>query len=123
MQYVVTKPKSVHTTHISLVIIEKCAMTVVNRIDSKLAPSQWETLLQSNAVSRWLGANLGSAFCKCTIDVVVYNTSFHRSYCCLDHGAWRVDKVTIYNQMDSKVHCFFLYAFNSLRPSDAYKRQ
>ena len=28
------------------------------RADSRLAPSQWETSLQSNAVSHWLGANL-----------------------------------------------------------------
>ena len=28
---------------------------------SRLAPSQWETSLQSNAVSHWLGANLESA--------------------------------------------------------------
>ena len=31
------------------------------RADSRLAPSQWETSLQSNAVSHWLGANLESA--------------------------------------------------------------
>ena len=31
------------------------------RADSRVAPSQWETSLQSNAVSHWLGANLGSA--------------------------------------------------------------
>ena len=31
------------------------------RADSRLAPSQWETLLQSNAVSHWLGLNLESA--------------------------------------------------------------
>ena len=36
----------------------------VNRVDSKLAPSQWESLLQSKAVSRWLGSNLESAQCK-----------------------------------------------------------
>ena len=30
------------------------------RGDSRLAPSQWEALSQSNAVSHWLGANLGS---------------------------------------------------------------
>ena len=30
-------------------------------VDSGLAPSQWEALLQSNAVSHWLGANLESA--------------------------------------------------------------
>ena len=31
------------------------------RADSRFAPSQWETSLQSNAVSHWLGANLKSA--------------------------------------------------------------
>ena len=31
------------------------------RADSRLAPSQWEASLQSNAVSHWLGANLESA--------------------------------------------------------------
>ena len=31
------------------------------RADSRLAPSQWETPLQSNVVSHWLGANLESA--------------------------------------------------------------
>ena len=35
------------------------------KADSRLAPSQWETSLQSNAVSHWLGANLDSALaCK-----------------------------------------------------------
>ena len=32
-----------------------------NRANSRLAPSQWEMSLQSNAISRWLGANLKSA--------------------------------------------------------------
>ena len=31
------------------------------RADSRFLPSQWETLLQSNATSHWLGANLVSA--------------------------------------------------------------
>ena len=35
-----------------------------NRADSRLAPIQWETSLQSNAVSHWLGANLESAMEK-----------------------------------------------------------
>ena len=30
------------------------------RTDSRFAPSQWETSLQSNAVSHWMGANLES---------------------------------------------------------------
>ena len=33
----------------------------LSKADSRLAPSQWEMLLQSNAVSHWLGANLESA--------------------------------------------------------------
>ena len=32
------------------------------RADTRLAPSQWETSVQSNAVSHWLGANLESAW-------------------------------------------------------------
>ena len=31
------------------------------RADSRFAPSQWETSLQSNAISHCLGANLESA--------------------------------------------------------------
>ena len=31
------------------------------KADSRFAPSQWETSLQSNGVSHWLGANLESA--------------------------------------------------------------
>ena len=34
---------------------------VYNTVDSRFAPSQWETSLQSNAVSHWLGPNLKSA--------------------------------------------------------------
>ena len=32
-----------------------------NRVDSRFVLSQWETLLQSNAASHWLGTNLESA--------------------------------------------------------------
>ena len=35
--------------------------TIKCRADSRFAPSQWERLLQSKAVSHWLGANLESA--------------------------------------------------------------
>ena len=36
-----------------------------SRADSRFAPSQWETSLQSNAVSHWLGVNLESALLFC----------------------------------------------------------
>ena len=38
-----------------------CGMLYLNRAHSRFAPSQWETSLQSNAVSYRLGANLESA--------------------------------------------------------------
>ena len=39
-----------------------CSPTQYNdRADFRPVPSQWETLLQSNTVSHWLGANLESA--------------------------------------------------------------
>ena len=50
------------------------------RTDSRFAPSQWETSLQSNAVSHWLRANLESAL---QYDVILAQfqrpdcTSFH----------------------------------------------
>ena len=40
------------------------------RADSRLAPSQWETSIQSNAVSHWLGANLESALLGCCIAII-----------------------------------------------------
>ena len=41
--------------------IEAVWFTSLYRADSRFAPSHWETSLQSNAVSHWLGANLESA--------------------------------------------------------------
>ena len=37
----------------------------IYRADFRLAPSQWETALQSNAVSHWLDANLESTLFPC----------------------------------------------------------
>ena len=37
------------------------ALSILNRADSRFVPSQWETSLQSNTVSHWLGTNLESA--------------------------------------------------------------
>ena len=41
---------------------------ISDRADCRLAPSQWETLLQSNAISHWLGANLESALSELWMD-------------------------------------------------------
>ena len=58
--------------------------------DSRLAPSQWETSIQSNAVSYWLSAYLKSALFK--LSVV---PSLHRRHqgaggdqCCLSAECW-----------------------------------
>ena len=47
----------------SVDISHRCILMACDRADSRLAPSQWETSLQSNAVSHWLGVNLESVLC------------------------------------------------------------
>ena len=56
---------------------------MVGRADSRLAPSQWETSLQSNAVSHWLGANLESAL----VGVEVRPTDAYIWFCKLTTNA------------------------------------
>ena len=57
----------------------------VFRADSKLAHSQWETSLQSNAVSHWLGANLEWAlvFCQWRRLNLATDRNWPWSCCCL----------------------------------------
>ena len=50
----------IRNTHM-LSITHNVLLHFHNRADSRFAPSQWETSLQSNAVSHWLCANLESA--------------------------------------------------------------
>ena len=44
---------------------------LIYSVDSRFAPSQWQTALQSNDVSYWLGANLESA-----LNILIYVTQF-----------------------------------------------
>ena len=47
---------------LNLYVVILLDLFIINyRADSRFAPSQWETSLQRNAVSHWLGANLDSA--------------------------------------------------------------
>ena len=41
---------------------------IINRADSRFAPSQWETALLCNDVSHWLGASLESALINTEIN-------------------------------------------------------
>ena len=51
-----------HRTNIYVIkSIHSNVTPIMYRADSTLAPSQWETSLQSNAVSHWLGTNPQSA--------------------------------------------------------------
>ena len=47
-----------------IVFISARILYYKNRADSRLTPSQWETSLQSNTVSHWLGTNIESALKK-----------------------------------------------------------
>ena len=42
-------------------ILGRYVSTCYSRADSRFVPSQWETMLQSNTVSHWLGESLDSA--------------------------------------------------------------
>ena len=50
-------------------------MNSITRSDPRFAPSQWETSLQSNAVSHWLGANLESDLITHSLASRVYSSS------------------------------------------------
>ena len=46
-----------------------------SRVDSRLAPSQWDTPLQNNAVHHWLGGNLQSALrCICILFTLAFRS-------------------------------------------------
>ena len=70
-------------------------VTIISRADSQFAPSQWEMLLQSNALSHWLGANLESALisvldhfaCQSGLDVSknFHSTNIHNFIFKTDH--------------------------------------
>ena len=56
------------------------------RVDSRFAPNQWETSLQSNTVSHWLGANLESVLKSVTRNTFLlcssttYNLTYYGRY-------------------------------------------
>ena len=71
------KPVKITKSHawaLSLFMIYWISSSAVTwiRAESRFAPSQWETLLQCNAVSHWLGVNLESALCR-ILDTVIRN--------------------------------------------------
>ena len=61
--------------NVSVFLILPCG-----RADSRFVPSQWETALQSNAVSHWLGAKLESALCESYYPYSDYVWKFWSSY-------------------------------------------
>ena len=53
------------------------------RADSRLVPSQWETLLQSNAISHWLGAYLESTLILYMHNILNMGTIYEYLICLL----------------------------------------
>ena len=71
------------------VLLSSVIRTLDYRADSWLAPSQWETSFQSNAVSHWLGTNLESALgcimvmaISCYVHVWLFIKYNHKQVCC-----------------------------------------
>ena len=57
------------------------------RADPRFAPSQWETSLQSNAVSHWLDANLGATLqCPTFVTVRLHTKSYHKFHAILGYN-------------------------------------
>ena len=51
---------------------------IYHKADSRFAPSQWETALQSNTVSHWLGASLESAlYHEVQSLLVIFTTQYY----------------------------------------------
>ena len=67
------------------------------RFDSRFAPSQRETSLQSNVVSHWLGANLGSA-----LNWLINSPSQTVNVTSVDNGAirWHVEGIRLWFMAD-----------------------
>ena len=58
---------------------------IIDRADFRFAPSQWETLLQSNAVSHWLGTNLESALIDIPMRFSPGHVTSHERYGVSNH--------------------------------------
>ena len=97
---------------------------VVYRADSRLAPtSQWETSLQSNTVSYWLGANLESALYSIACAWKIWENLMHLNtiwtqlanlymMCRIDVFQDQITSfVDILNCLKSKVAFFFPFFF------------
>ena len=61
------------------------------RADSRFAPSQWETSLQSNTISHWLGTSLEPPLhCDYNIRWIIYHVT--HIYQIMFKGVWKVWK-------------------------------
>ena len=86
--------------------------------DSRLAPSQWETSLQSNAVSHWLGANLESALLLSPVEsphitmsnfpCIVHKRFINRSKRLKEIG-WNKKLQKLYNNHNAKIYTLELH--------------
>ena len=65
------------TIHQCFSLVSVTLIESILRADSRLAPEQWGTSLQSNAVSHWLGANPESALILRRIASLVTNVVIH----------------------------------------------
>ena len=81
-----------------------CWVGTMFRVDSRLVPSQWETSLQSNAVSHRLGANIESARMLLTQDYVKYKSSVNRKYNAKINNTVLISKTKLNTNLYVHVH-------------------
>ena len=85
------------------------------RADSWLASSQWETSLQSNAVSHWMGANLKSALYMINIYIIHIVDNVHTSMLCFVVFLWFCKQFNSHWFHIIRFHIFFSFVSLTMR--------
>ena len=100
-------------------------LTCCYRADSRLASSQWETSLQSNAVSHWLGTRLESSLCyvlrlSMNIEYMISeNFSTHLWHMIMWAYCWQrivniLECIILWVFMNKMFHGLFVLCFTSI---------
>ena len=74
--------QAISTVQQSAMVLTICWIRFLDtwiRADSRLAPSQWDMALQSNAVSHWLGTNLDGSLSSMRMEFI-YRSSFDQAW-------------------------------------------
>ena len=124
------REKDISYSDIGLILLE-CSHCNTSRNQSRHAPSQWETSLQCNDVSHWLGAYLNWSLhqkCWSTTHIVEWFQTYLRIWLCKDryfHWIWSSRDAGDVVTMASRCVCngtlrFVIFITNLVRMGSVY---